>query len=176
MGFTDIPAGTPPSPFNPTDKMFSPVPAFNMGAIQPQFEANIQAESDELIASNLPRKLSYPYLVVRTNLIISPDYIGGKLGYEKLPAIAYITRNYSEGDYFYSFTTNWNYTVDLPYVVSSIITDIRLPDGRAAPIDDNSSVIYKINKLRTLPNAPAIEKDEEILLKQQEKAKVMPPS
>ncbi len=176
MGFTDIPAGTPPSPFNPTDKMFSPVPAFNMGAIQPQFEANIQAESDELIASNLPRKLSYPYLVVRTNLIISPDYIGGKLGYEKLPAIAYITRNYSEGDYFYSFTTNWNYTVDLPYVVSSIITDIRLPDGRAAPIDDNSSVIYKINKLRTLPNAPAIEKDEETLLKQQEKAKVMPPS
>lgn len=77
MGFTDIPAGTPPSPFNPTDKMFSPVPAFNMGAIQPQFEANIQAESDELIASNLPIKLSYPYLVVRTNLIISPDYIGG---------------------------------------------------------------------------------------------------
>ena len=176
MGFTDIPAGTPPNPFNPTDKMFSPVPAFNMGAIQPQFEANIQAESDELIASNLPRKLSYPYLVVRTNLIISPDYIGGKLGYEKLPAIAYITRNYSEGDYFYSFTTNWNYTVDLPYVVSSIITDIRLPDGRAAPIDDNSSVIYKINKLRTLPNAPAIEKDEETLLKQEEKAKVMPPS
>ncbi len=176
MGFTDIPAGTPPTPFNPTDKMFSPVPAFNMGAIQPQFEANIQAESDELIASNLPRKLSYPYLVVRTNLIISPDYIGGKLGYEKLPAIAYITRNYSEGDYFYSFTTNWNYTVDLPYVVSSIITDIRLPDGRAAPIDDNSSVIYKINKLRTLPNAPAIEKDEETLLKQEEKTKVMPPS
>jgi len=115
-------------------------------------------------------------LVVRTNLIISPDYIGGKLGYEKLPAIAYITRNYSEGDYFYSFTTNWNYTVDLPYVVSSIITDIRLPDGRAAPIDDNSSVIYKINKLRTLPNAPAIEKDEETLLKQEEKTKVMPPS
>ena len=176
MGFTDIPAGTPPSPFVPTDKMFSPVPAFNLGAIQPQFEANIQAESDELIAENLPRKLSYPYLVVRTNLIINPDYIGGRLGYEKLPAIAYITRNYSEGDYFYSFTTNWNYTVDLPYVVSSIITDIRLPDGRPAPIDDNSSVIYKINKLRTLPNVPGIITDEEKNIKREEKAKVMPPS
>ena len=154
FGFTDVPerGGDPPVPPNPYNKdFFSPVPA-----------------------ENLPKKLSYPYLVVRTNLILNPDYIGGKSGYEKLPAIAFVTRNYSQGDYFYSFTTNWQYTIDMPYVVSNIITDIRLPNGEPAPIDDNSSVIYKINKLSTLPNIPGIEKDEEILQKQE--AKVAPQS
>ena len=178
MAFSDIPTGTPANPFIPTDSMFSPVPAENLGAIQPEQTADVQGESDELIALNLPKKLSYPYLVVRTNLILNPEYIGGKTGFEKLPAIAFITRNYSEGDYFYSFTTNWNYTVDLPYVVSSIITDIRLPDGRPAPIDDNSSVIYKINKLRTLPDVAGITGDEkkEMILEEKEKPKVMPQS
>ncbi len=177
FGFTDIPERTgdppvPPDPYN--SDFFSPVPAENLGGIPVNIEANVQAESDSLIAENLPKKLSYPYLVVRTNLILNPDYIGGKSGYEKLPAIAFVTRNYSEGDYFYSFTTNWSYTIDMPYVISNIITDIRLPNGEPAPIDDNSSVIYKINKLRTLPNIPGIEKDEEILEKQE--AKVAPQS
>lgn len=165
ISFTDIPIkqGNPatfPDPYEAGKKYFSPVPAFNLGVLPPNTEANVQAESDSLIAAGLPKKLSYPYLVVRTNLVLSPDYIGGESGYEKLPAIAYITRNYSEGDYFYSFTTNWNFTVDMPYVVSNIITDIRLPNGRPAPIDNNSSVIYKINKLRKLPDMAGIEEAE----------------
>ncbi len=181
IGFTDIPvkeAGTFPDPYAPDKKYFSPVPAFNLGVLPPNTEANVQAESDSLIAAGLPKKLSYPYLVVRTNLVLNPDYIGGESGYEKLPAIAYITRNYSEGDYFYSFTTNWNFTVDMPYVVSNIITDIRLPNGRPAPIDNNSSVIYKINKLRKLPDMAGIETAEEKELEAQSKEgpKVAPQS
>ena len=181
IGFTDIPVkqGSPPAFPDPNNAaFFSPVPAFNLGCLPPNIEANVQCESDSLIAAGLPKKLSYPYLVVRTNLVLNPDYIGGQSGYEKLPAIAYITRNYSEGDYFYSFTTNWNFTVDMPYVVSNIVTDIRLPNGRPAPIDNNSSVIYKINKLRRLPDILGIDKDEEKeqKLQQEKKNIVMPQS
>jgi len=178
IGFTDIPVkqGSPPAFPDPNNAaFFSPIPAFNLGCLPPNIEANVQAESDSLIAAGLPKKLSYPYLVVRTNLVLNPDYIGGQSGYEKLPAIAYITRNYSEGDYFYSFTTNWNFTVDMPYVVSNIVTDIRLPNGRPAPIDNNSSVIYKINKLRRLPDILGIDKDEEKEQKLEQKKNIVMP-
>lgn len=182
LGFTDIPlesGGQFPDPDQPS--FFSPVPAQNLGALPPNIPANVSGESDELIAKDLPKKLSYPYLVVRSNIVINPDYIGGKFGYEKLPAIAYITRNYSSGDYFYSFTTNWNFTVDLPYILSKIVTDIRLPNGEPAPIDNNSSVIYKINKTQRLPDIQQLLTDAQKEETEQEKklkpvVKTMPPS
>jgi len=120
-------------------------------------QASTNATSDLLIASNLPKKLSFPYLVVYTDIVRNTDYYGGPNGHEKLNAISYITRNYAEGDYFYSFTTNWNYTADSNYVITSILTDIRLPDGRPAPIDENSSVIYKIQKPQVMPMLPPIQ-------------------
>ncbi len=127
-------------------------------------QSSTNAISDLLIAKNLPRKLSYPYLVVYTDIVRNSDYYGGVNGHEKLNAISYITRNYAEGDYFYSFTTNWDYTADTDYIITSILTDIRLPDGRPAPIDENSSVIYKITKPKVMPLPPTIEikKEEQI--------------
>jgi len=131
------------------------VPSASIGT--PVFkQARTNAESDILLATNLPKKLSYPYLVVYSDIIRNASYYGGPNGHEKLNAIAYITRNYAEGDFFYSFTTNWNYTADTDYVITSITTDIRLPDGRAAPIDGNSSVIYKIQKPQIMPVPPML--------------------
>ncbi len=119
-------------------------------------QATTNAVSDLLIGINMPRKLSYPYLVVYTDIIRNAIYYGGPNGHERLNAIAYITRNYAEGDFFYSFTTNWTYTADTDYVITSITTDIRLPDGTPAPIDNNSSVIYKVVKPQVMPVPPMI--------------------
>ncbi len=132
------------------------VPSAKIGGIIDK-QTTTNATSDLLIAQNMPRKLSYPYLVVYTDIIRNAIYYGGPTGYEKLNAIAYITRNYAEGDYFYSFTTNWTYTADTDYVITSITTDIRLPDGSPAPINDNSSVIYKITKPQIMPLPPTLE-------------------
>ena len=135
------------------------VPSAKIGGIINK-QATTNASSDLLIAKNMPRKLSYPYLVVYTDIIRNAIYYGGPSGYEKLNAIAYITRNYAEGDYFYSFTTNWSYTADTDYVITSIMTDIRLPDGSPAPINDNSSVIYKITKPQIMPIPPTLKLPE----------------
>jgi hypothetical protein len=63
-----------------------------------------------------------------------------------VPAMAYLSRNYSTGDYFYTFSTGWTYTIDNPYVLTDFSTEIMLPDGSPAPINKDSSVIYKITK------------------------------
>jgi hypothetical protein len=135
-----------------TKYVWTPVPAENLGSAMGAASTN--ATSDELIAVNLPKKLAYPYLVVYSDIVANPSYIGGSSGHTKLQAIAYLTRNYTEGDFFYNSATSWTHTVDLPHVLSSIRTSIRLPDGTEAPIDENSSVIYKIVKPQAMPVAP----------------------
>lgn len=132
-------------------------------------QASTNATSDLLIGSKLPKKLSYPYLVVYSDIVRNVSYYGGPNGHEKLNAIGYITRNYAEGDFFYSFTTNWNYTADSDYVITDITTDIRLPDGSIAPIDSNSSVIYKIQKPQIMPVPPMLPPQKEKDKREQDK-------
>ena len=131
------------------------VPMGNLGGLIAR-QARTNAVSDLLIASGMPQKLDYPYLVVYTDIVRNSLYIGGPDGQQKLSAIAYITRNYAEGDFFYSFATSWSYTVDQDYIITDITTDIRLPDGSPAPIDKNSSVIYKIQQVKTMPAPPPL--------------------
>ncbi len=139
-----------PSDAAATAPASNPVPSANLGALIAK-QATTDSNSDLLIAYNMPQKLDYPYLVVYTDIVRNPSYYGGPTGHQKLQAIAYITRNYAEGDFFYSFATSWNYTADTDYVITDITTDIRLPDGRPAPIDKNSSVIYKVVKPQAMP-------------------------
>lgn len=109
------------------------------------------AQSDELVATELPSKLDFSYLIVYSDIIQNTQFYGGANGQQKVPAMAYISRNYSEGDFFYSFATNWTYTADQDYILTEINTNITLPNGEPAPIENNSSVIYKITKPKVLP-------------------------
>lgn len=143
-------------PKTPQDASDGPVPTANLGGLITK-QSITNADSDILVAAGMPQKLDYPYLVVYTDIVRNPLYYGGPDGRQKLSAIAYITRNYAEGDFFYSFATGWSYTADQDYILTDITTDIRLPDGSPAPIDKNSSVIYKIQTTKAMPNPPAIE-------------------
>ena len=126
-------------------------PMEDIGAINNVLPANTNAESDELVAVELPSKLDYSYLVVYSDIVKNNLYYGGANGESKIPAMAYISRNYSTGDYFYSFSTGWTYTADLPYVLTDFNVEIKLPNGSPAPINNNSSVIFKIQKPQPLP-------------------------
>ena len=127
----------------------------NLGCTPTLASVNTNAESDELIAIDLPQKLDYAYLVVYSNIVRNNQFYGGGNGRTKIPALGYIARNYSTGDYFYSFTTGWTYTADQDYILTDFTTEIMLPNGKPAPIEPNSSVIYKIQKAQALPPPPA---------------------
>jgi len=142
-------------------------PSFNLGGMASANEGVTNGTSDALVADRLAKKLAYPYLVCYTNIITNNLYYGGPEGNSELPAIAYITRNYSEGDFFF-YTGNLVHTADSNYVISQIITDLRLPDGRPAPISANSSVIYRIEKPKPLPQpvpSPEDQKKEQKAIK-----------
>mgnify|MGYP003672896874 CR=1 FL=1 len=133
-------------------------PMENLGICIPGVVATTNSESDELIAQNLASKLDYPYLILYSNIVENNRYYGGPDGYSKLPAMAYIARNYTSGDFFYSFATSWSYTADKNYVITDIQTSIRTPDGLPAPLDEASSVIYRITKPKIMPTIAPLKK------------------
>jgi len=133
-------------------------PMGNLGTAPSLAPVNTNSVSDELVAINVPSKLNFSYLVVYSDIVRNTSYYGGRNGQQKVPAMAYITRNDTTGDFVYQFTTNWDYIADTNYILSDITTDIRLPNGNPADIEKNSAVIYKITKPLALP-PPAVEEE-----------------
>jgi hypothetical protein len=128
----------------------------------PQYDLGInffrQARPDvspaSITAFTIPDKLNYPYLCIYSDIATAgadTSYYGGVDSHSKIPCMAFMTRNYTNGDYFYALESTFNYTATKPFVITDITTDIRLPDGSRPVLDPNSAVIYKIQKSATLP-------------------------
>ena len=89
----------------------SNLPIYGMGVpINTRF-ASADVSTDFLTAKNLPSKLDYPYMMIYTNLGIEMKYYGGIDSHSKLPCLAFISRNYSAGDFFYNVGDNYNVIV-----------------------------------------------------------------
>mgnify|MGYP003669147713 FL=1 len=126
-------------------------PMLNLGGNAPDQTIFINAVSDSLVAVNLPSKLDYSYLIIYSNIVQNTQFYGGGNGQQKIPAMAYVSRNYSTGDFFFGQPTSWTYTADKEYIITEFDTNITLPNGLPAPIENNSSIIYKITKQKTMP-------------------------
>ena len=125
----------------------------NLGATNTFQAVFTNAESDELVARQLPKKLDFSYLVVYSNIIPNTNYYSAQS--VKVPAMAYVTRSIATGDFFFS-SDNPTYIVDKPYIITNFETRIVLPNGADAEIEDNSTIIYKIVKQKTLPAPPQV--------------------
>ena len=105
--------------------------------------------SESMFALALPSKLSFPYLVLRSNIQTPThlQYYGGDNGQQMLPAISYLMTNYANNDYFYNSRSDLVFTVNRPYILTEIKTSIHLPNGQLADkvLDENSAVIYRID-------------------------------
>ena len=123
----------------------------NLGGSSFNQSVFINAVSDDLVAVNLPSKLDYSYLIVYSNIVPNTQFYGGANGQQKIPAMAYVSRNYSTGDFFFGQETSWSYIVDKEFILTEFDVNITLPNGLPAPIEDNSSIIYKITKPKVLP-------------------------
>tara|TARA_R110000803_G_scaffold109_1_gene326 strand:+ start:44 stop:3739 length:3696 start_codon:yes stop_codon:yes gene_type:complete len=129
-------------------------PAENLGGTISGESVNTNASSDELVAINLPRKLDGSYLTVLSDIIRNPYYYGGPGSHGRLPCIGYLLKNYTSGDYVFSFQSTIDYTSESKYVLTDIEIDIRNPDGTPARIGENNTIFFKIEKPLILPAPP----------------------
>ena len=86
--------------------------------------------------------MSNPFYQIYSDIIPS-DYISEG---QTLSCIGIVPKNYISNDYIYGFQTSFAQPVLFPFKLSNITTEIRLPNGRLASIDPNSTVIYKVQR------------------------------
>ncbi len=113
-------------------------------------EKEIPQVSDKLIFQNLPQKFAYSHLLVYSNIIPKYNWIGGSQ-INRLPCIGSINRSYQMNDFLFLNQNNPSYEVDLPYTLSDILIDIRMPNGLPAPLSSGSSVNLRITKTKPIP-------------------------
>ena len=105
--------------------------------------------SINILAQNLPRKMIRPYYTIRSDIIDTNHFIGGDNSKTILPVIGICTKQYSGADYFFGSDNEFIFTVTKGKVITSITTSITDPNQTFSRVDNDTAIIYKIQKLRT---------------------------
>ena len=118
-----------------------------------QYFAPIIVDSDSLTitAEGVPRQMLSPFYTIRSDLIDDAHYMGSLDSGEKLPVIAHVLKTTDSGDYFTSQDSSLEFTMTRSKPLSTITTAICDPDGSFSRVDDNSAVIYKVQRQNQLP-------------------------
>ena len=131
-----------------TPQLPLPTYLYEMDEATPSIDAsiNIVQESSVLEATNYPKKMENGFFCIRSNIIPQKNYSGGKAGGSTLPVVAVCNKQNAESDFYFSQNDAIEYTATKPFVISEITTSIHKPNQELADLDDNSCVIYKIQK------------------------------
>jgi len=105
--------------------------------------------SIQVLADNLPRKMLKPYYTIRSDIIDNNHYVGGEDSRSILPVVAVCDKQYSGGDFYFGGDNGFVFTITKKKVITTITTAITDPNQSFARVDDDSSVIYKIERNRT---------------------------
>ena len=102
---------------------------------------NVDSQSAIAYASRLPRKLTYPYWLIYSDLI-GANFLGNDGQPANVMAIA--NRAYTSGDFAFNFATDYTFVARKDFVISQITTEILNPDYSKAQIDDGTIILYKV--------------------------------
>lgn len=105
--------------------------------------------SIQILADNLPRKMLKPYYTIRSDIIDNNHYVGGEDSRSVLPVVAVCDKQYSGGDFYFGGDNQFTFTITKKKVITTITTAITDPNQSFARVDEDSSVIYRIEKNRT---------------------------
>ena len=99
-------------------------------------------------ASNLPKKTTRPYYLIRSDIIQQENYVASEG--QRLPVIGIVNKINGDSDFFTNELDGVEFTATRPYVINKITTSIHTPSGEFATVDENSAVIYKIKKKKKM--------------------------
>jgi hypothetical protein len=104
-----------------------------------------------ITAEGVPRQMLAPFYTIRSDIIDEAVYFGSLDSGERLPVIAHVLKTTDGGDFFYSSDSSLEFTITRQKPLSTITTAITDPDGTFSRVDDNSAVIYKIQRQNQFP-------------------------
>ena len=104
------------------------------------------AVSSQINAQRLPRKMINPYFLIRSNIIGDTNYQGGADGGQVLPIVYIVNKENGFGDFYFQSSSQLEFTITEPRMLTEISTSIHNPDMTLASVDNTSAIIYKITK------------------------------
>ncbi len=118
-----------------------------------QYYPPIVVDSDSLTitAEGVPRQMLNPFYTIRSDIVDDASYFGSLDSGEKLPVVSHVLKQTDGGDFFYSSDSSLQFTITRAKPLSTITTAICDPDGSFARVDDNSAIIYKVQRQNKLP-------------------------
>ena len=111
----------------------------------------INTNSLTATADNVPRQMLNPFYTIRSDILDEATYLGSEDSGIKLPVISHVLKSTDSGDFFTSFGTGIEFTITKPKVVTSITTAICDPNGTFSRVDENSAVLYRVDKNAAYP-------------------------
>ena len=100
--------------------------------------------SSRISAQLLPMKMKTPYFCIRSNILDQSSYMAKG---NPLPVINIVNKINGDGDFYFQEQSNVEFTATRDYTLTEIRTSIHDPDQTLSRVDDNSAVIYKIQRI-----------------------------
>lgn len=101
-----------------------------------------------ILATNYPININRGYYAIRSDIIPNTAFVGGKTSDSNLPVIAIASKESPQGDFFFGTESDLEFMITKPTVLSSVRVSIHDPDGSYSNVSPNSSVVFKIQRLR----------------------------
>ncbi len=101
-------------------------------------------KSVELVATNLPTKMTRAYYTIKTSLLDKYTYLGSRDSGQLLNTIGIVNKMNNVGDYFFQEDQGLQFLITNPRTITEIETQILEPDGSSAQVNNDSCIIYKV--------------------------------
>lgn len=129
---------------------------------------NQATTSIEIAAKKYPISMFNGYYNIRSDIVGNSSFVDGT-GNTRMPIVSIVNKQNPVGDFYISPETDISFTITKPTRLSSINVSITEPDGSPAPVSLRSSVIFKIERIRTLNTNLAQEVFEKLMSEKQAK-------
>jgi len=134
---------------------------FQLRWIPPIYQST---ESIKIQAKNYPISMFNGYYAIRSDIVGNSSFVDGT-GNTKMPIVSVISKQNPAGDFYITPEADISFTITKPTRISDVSIEITEPDGSPAPISERSSVIFKIERIRTLNTNVAKEVFDEFMKK-----------
>jgi hypothetical protein len=124
------------------------LPTFTLSLQNGYLNINIAVSTAEILASNKPTKLATPFWLIEADILPALKYyVDGN----PRNIMAICNRAYGSGDFVFSFATDYKFIATKDFVLTHIKQNVLTSDLLPADIEDNTTIVYKVES-PILPN------------------------
>mgnify|MGYP003624652357 FL=1 len=103
--------------------------------------------SIKITAENFPINMKRGYYTIRSDIVPNSSFVGGNPDNTNYPIVGIINKENPQSDFYFAQESGIEFVITRPTILSSINVSLHDPDGSFANTSNDSSIIFKIDKI-----------------------------